>query len=160
VKKWVNEQEYRQVRNLRQIVISDIHGCAVELDQLLLKTKAQPEEVIFLGDYVDSGPDSIEVLDRVMEWCSQGATALLGNHEELFLQWLEDTENILYYGGRNGGMATINSFLRQLGMDQVAISQLLSDIRKEKQIRNIIQERFHDQISFIKSLPLYKKIQN
>ncbi|MGM0901911.1 MAG: metallophosphoesterase [Bacillota bacterium] len=142
---------------MRQIVISDIHGCAVELDQLLIKTKAQPEEVIFLGDYVDSGPDSIEVLDRVKEWCSQGASALLGNHEELFLQWLEEKENILYYGGRNGGMATINSCLHRLGMDQVAISQLLSDVRKEYQVRNIIQDRFHEQISFIESLPLYKK---
>ncbi|WP_404331629.1 metallophosphoesterase [Mesobacillus maritimus] len=145
---------------MRKIAISDIHGCAAELDQLLIKTKAQPEEVIFLGDYVDSGPDSIEVLDMVKEWCRQGATALLGNHDDLFLQWLEEKENILYYGGRNGGMATINSCLHRMGMDQVAISQLLSDVRKENQIRKIIQDRFHSQISFIKSLPLFKMDSN
>lgn len=142
---------------LRRIAISDIHGCAAELEQLLKKTKAQPEEVIFLGDYVDSGPDSMEVLDMVQEWCSQGATALLGNHDDLFLHWLEEKENILYYGGRNGGMATINSCLRRLGMGQLGISQLMSDVRKENQIRKSIQDNFKEQISFIQSLPLVKK---
>lgn len=142
---------------MRRIAISDIHGCALELDQLLIKTNARPEEVIFLGDYVDSGPDSIEVLDMVAEWCRQGATALLGNHDDLFLQWLEGKENILYYGGRNGGMATINSCLHRLGEDEVAISQLLSDVFKENQVKKIIQDRFHVHISFLKSLPLYKR---
>jgi serine/threonine protein phosphatase 1 len=148
---------YWQVKKLRQIAISDIHGCAKELDQVLKNTKAHPEEVIFLGDYVDSGPDSIGVLDKVIEWSRQGATALLGNHDDLFLQWLEEKESILYYGGRNGGMATINSCLQRLGMDKVTISQLLSDVRKENQIRKIIKDRFHSQISFIRSLPLFKK---
>jgi len=138
---------------MRKIAISDIHGCSVELDLLLKKTNAQPEEVIFLGDYVDSGPDSIGVLDTVIEWCKQGATALLGNHDDLFLQWLEDKENILYYGGRNGGLATINSCLVRLGMNRVDISQLLSDVIKENQIRKMILERFYSQVSFIKSLP-------
>ncbi|SEM52135.1 serine/threonine protein phosphatase 1 [Mesobacillus persicus] len=142
---------------MRQIAISDIHGCAAELDLLLKKTKAQPEEVIFLGDYVDSGPDSIKVLDMVSEWCSQGATALLGNHDDLFLQWLEEKENLLYYGGRNGGMATINSCLHRLGMDRIGFSELLKDIRKENQIRKVIKERFQSHISFVRSLPLFKK---
>jgi serine/threonine protein phosphatase 1 len=138
---------------MRKIAISDIHGCATELNLLLKKTKALPEEVIFLGDYVDSGPDSIGVLDTVIEWCRQGARALLGNHDDLFLQWLEEKENILYYAGRNGGLATINSCLDCLGMNRVEISQLLSDVIKENQIRKIILDRFYSQVSFIKSLP-------
>jgi serine/threonine protein phosphatase 1 len=142
---------------LRKIVISDIHGCAAELEQLLIKTKAQPEEVIFLGDYVDSGPDSIEVLDKVKEWCSQGACALLGNHDDLFLRWLEEKEIIFYYGGRVGGMATINSCLQRLGMDKVQYSELLYDEKKENQIRTIIQDSFQAEISFLQSLPLYKR---
>nr|WP_242035109.1 metallophosphoesterase [Mesobacillus harenae] len=146
-----------EVRKVRKIVISDIHGCAAELDQLLKKTKSLPEEVIFLGDYVDSGPDSIEVLDMVKDLCRQGATALLGNHDDLFLQWLEEKENILYYGGRNGGVATINSCLQRLGIERIEFSQILEDVRKENQIRKLIKDRFHAQICFIKSLPLFKK---
>jgi serine/threonine protein phosphatase 1 len=144
------------VEILRQIVISDIHGCAGELDTLLQKTKARPEEVIFLGDYVDSGPDSIQVLDMVSEWCSQGTTALLGNHDDLFLQWLEEKEIIFYYG-RIGGIATINSCLERLGMDRIEYSQLLHDESKENEIRKIIKDRFHAQISFLQSRPLFKK---
>jgi serine/threonine protein phosphatase 1 len=137
-------------------VISDIHGCAKELEQLLKKTEAQPLEVIFLGDYVDSGPDSMEVLEMVMEWCRLGATALLGNHDELFLNWLDDKE-IIYYYGKIGGMATINSCLKRIGMDNIEYSQLLYDISKEEAIRKIIQEHFQVQISFLRSLPLFKK---
>lgn len=142
---------------VRKIVISDIHGCSVELDQLLKKTKAHPEEVIFLGDYVDSGPDSMKVLDIVKDWCRQGSTALLGNHDELFLQWLEGRELLFYYGGRNGGMATINSCLQTIGLERSEFSQLLSDVKKEIQIRKIIQDHLQENISFLKSLPLYKK---
>ncbi|MGX6441824.1 metallophosphoesterase [Neobacillus sp. K501] len=141
---------------MRRIVISDIHGCVKELEQLLQKTKARPEEVVFLGDYVDSGPDSVEVLEIVSELCNQGATALLGNHDELFLKWLDDKE-IIYYYGKIGGVATINSCLKRLGMDEIEYSQLLYDESKEKEIRNKILESFHAQISFLRKLPLYKK---
>ncbi|MFC4798433.1 metallophosphoesterase [Neobacillus sp. GCM10023253] len=144
---------------MRKIVISDIHGCAAELDQLLTKTNAQPEEVLFIGDYVDTGHDSMAVLDRVQEWCSQGATALLGNHDDMFLQWLDEKEIIFYYG-RVGGIATINSCLHRLGMDRVEYSELLNDMKKENDIRNIIQAHFSSQISFLQSLPLFIKEQD
>lgn len=141
---------------MKQIAISDIHGCAKELDQLLHKTKSQPNEVIFLGDYVDTGPDSIEVLDRVKDWCSQGATALLGNHDDLFLRWLEGKE-ILYYYGKTGGIATINSCLNRLGLDRVDYSELLHNEQKETEIRKLIVEQFQEQISFLRSCPLFKR---
>ena len=141
---------------MRKIVISDIHGCLVELDQLLQKTNAKPEEIIFLGDYVDSGPDSVDVVDRVREWCRQGATALLGNHDDLFLRWLDDKEIIFYYG-KIGGVATINSCLEKIGMATIEFSQLLHDSKKENEIRKTIRDSFPEQISFLQSLPLFKK---
>lgn len=141
---------------MKKIVISDIHGCAAELAQLLQKTNARPEEVIFLGDYVDSGPDSLSVLETVREWCIQGAEALLGNHDDLFLQWLEDKEIIFYYG-RVGGIATINSFLHRLGMDRVEYSQLENDEKKENELRKIIKDHYDKQITFLQSRPLFKK---
>ncbi|WP_042458822.1 metallophosphoesterase [Neobacillus dielmonensis] len=144
---------------MRQIVISDIHGCLAELDILLHKTQAKPEEVIFLGDYVDTGPNSLDVLDRVREWCSQGATALMGNHDHLFLQWLEDKEIIFYYGNI-GGIATINSCLQRLGIERVEYSQLLNNQQKEQEVRKIIQENFRDQINFLQSRPLFQRDSN
>ena len=141
---------------MRKIVISDIHGCVAELNGLLKKTSAQPEEVIFLGDYVDTGSESVAVVDTVRKWCNQGATALLGNHDDLFIQWLEEKEDIFYYG-RVGGIATINSCLQGIGMDQVEYSHLLNDVKKEKEIRKIILDTYQDQISFLQSLPLFKQ---
>ncbi|WP_077211948.1 metallophosphoesterase [Bacillus dakarensis] len=141
---------------MRKVVISDIHGCAEELKHLLQKINAQPKEVLFLGDYVDKGPDSIDVLEMVREWCSQGAEALLGNHDELLIQWLEDKEDIFYYG-RIGGVWTINSFLKRLGMDKVWYDDLLKNKDKENEIRKIIKDHYQEQIDFIKSRPLFKR---
>lgn len=144
---------------MRKIAISDIHGCIAELDLLLQKTKAQPFEMIFLGDYVDTGPNSIDVLDRVREWCSQGAIALLGNHDDQFLRWLEGKE-LIYFYGKTGGIATINSFLERLGLDRVAYPELLHDEKKENDIRKMIQDQFQSQISFLQSCPLFKQDSN
>ncbi|MCM3765540.1 metallophosphoesterase [Neobacillus niacini] len=119
---------------MRKIAISDIHGCAAELDRLLEKTKAVAGEIIFLGDYVDTGPNSLDVAERVGEWCSQGATALLGNHDDLFLRWLEGKE-IIYFYGKTGGIATINSFLDRIEFERVEYTQLLHDENKENDIR-------------------------
>lgn len=144
------------MKKLRRIVISDIHGCVAELNQLLQKTNAKPGEVIFLGDYVDTGPDSVAVVDTVKEWCNQGAIALLGNHDDLFLQWLEEKEDIFYYG-RVGGIATINSCLQGIGMERVEYSHLLNDGKKENEIRKIILDIYQEQISFLQSLLLFNK---
>jgi serine/threonine protein phosphatase 1 len=144
---------------MRRIAVSDIHGCAAELNLLLDKTKAQPGEVIFLGDYVDTGPNSIGVLDTVSEWCRQGATALLGNHDDSFLRWLEGKE-IIYYYGKTGGIATINSFLARLGVGTVDLAQLQHDEKKENDCRKMIQEHFQSYISFLQSCNLFKKESN
>ncbi|WP_066308090.1 metallophosphoesterase [Bacillus sp. FJAT-29814] len=141
---------------MRRIAISDIHGCAAELDKLLEKTKALASEVIFLGDYVDTGSNSLDVVERVSEWCSQGAIALLGNHDDLFLRWLEGKE-IIYFYGKTGGIATINSFLDRIGLEPVEYTQLLHDENKENDIRKKIQDHFQPQISFLQSCPLFKQ---
>lgn len=93
--------------------IGDIHGCANELRQLLNQLPQDPDAtIVFLGDYVDRGPDSSEVIDTILE-LSQRCTVvpLMGNHEEMFLGFLRDPESqeaamfIL-----NGGSATLASY--------------------------------------------------
>lgn len=69
------------------------------------------DKIIFLGDYIDRGPDSKKVIDYIMDLQLQGRNiiALKGNHEELFLksQQSEDEMNIWI---RNGGKLTLDSF--------------------------------------------------
>jgi len=51
----------------RTIAIGDIHGCSRALDALLSAIEPRPEDVIVtLGDYVNRGPDSKGVLERLI----------------------------------------------------------------------------------------------
>lgn len=47
--------------------IGDIHGCFEKLEQLFkIITLEEDDEIIFLGDYIDRGPDSKEVIDFII----------------------------------------------------------------------------------------------
>jgi serine/threonine protein phosphatase 1 len=62
------------------LVIGDIHGCFVELEELLEKAGLSPEDtVIALGDIVDRGPETPQVLDFFRH--QPDTFSLMGNHE-------------------------------------------------------------------------------
>lgn len=69
-------------------VFGDIHGRLDLLDAALdaIATRADSTRLIFLGDYVDRGPESKGVVERVMALEQSGyADALIGNHEEMMI---------------------------------------------------------------------------
>jgi serine/threonine protein phosphatase 1 len=69
--------------------IGDIHGYSASLEAILHKIKEfQTKKVIFLGDYIDRGPNPKEVLDLVMSYQGDKIT-LLGDHEMLLLNSIE-----------------------------------------------------------------------
>lgn len=73
---------------MRLLAIGDIHGCLLQLNDLLNLVKPTAEDqVILLGDYVDRGPDSRGVLDRILELNKSGMNliCLRGNHEIMML---------------------------------------------------------------------------
>lgn len=74
--------------NQRRWVIPDIHGYLETLKSLLAQIRPSKEDhLIFLGDYIDRGPDSKGVIDEIISLQEKGhrVTALMGNHEEFFL---------------------------------------------------------------------------
>ncbi|MBF0279273.1 MAG: metallophosphoesterase [SAR324 cluster bacterium] len=77
------------MKNQRVIFIGDVHGCFEELQTLLSKLNFIPGEdrLIFVGDLVNKGPFSLEVLELVF---SLHAEVVIGNHERGFLQYLAD----------------------------------------------------------------------
>lgn len=82
----------------KQWVISDIHGCLFTL-RSLIETKIKPtgdDELIFLGDYIDRGPESKGVIDYILNLGNQGikTTCLRGNHEEYILSAYEAEKNL------------------------------------------------------------------
>lgn len=97
--------------------IGDIHGCYRELMALykkLLTAGLQPDKevVVFIGDYMDRGPDSKKVVLQLMKWHKEYPhwVFLYGNHEDIFKNWLEGKQNyqedskwscFMYNGGRD-----------------------------------------------------------
>ncbi len=79
----------------RVYAIGDIHGCAQELEALLHHLKKSSgltteDLVVFIGDYIDRGPDSKGVIDLILELRASfpNLVCLKGNHEDMFLDFL------------------------------------------------------------------------
>lgn len=93
--------------------IGDIHGQLTKLNGLLEALPLRPDdELVFLGDYVDRGPDSRGVIQRLIELDrSRYCVFLRGNHEDMFLDFLNgckgyDRDMWMI----NGGMVTLRSY--------------------------------------------------
>ena len=97
----------------RSFVIPDIHGCARTFHALLHNViKLQPEDTLYLlGDYIDRGPRSKELLDAIIQLRRKGYSIhpLRGNHEQMLLQ-SQDSVYALSLWLANGGHATLDSF--------------------------------------------------
>ena len=92
------------------IAIGDVHGCALTLDALIRSLDIGADDhLVFVGDYIDRGPDSKGVIDRLFALREKHTcTFLRGNHEELMLGYLDDGEYDLW--AINGGVATLESY--------------------------------------------------
>jgi serine/threonine protein phosphatase 1 len=101
--------------------IGDIHGCLRPLRRLLRACEAhaggRTARYVFLGDYVDRGPDSRDVIELLMQ-TQQAAPAdvvcLMGNHEQMAVMAQDDPRAMplwLY----NSGAATQRSYWRSGG---------------------------------------------
>jgi serine/threonine protein phosphatase 1 len=98
----------------RTLVISDIHG-EIELFERLLANvnyNSSQDQLILLGDYVDRGPNSKKVLEKVIELKSDGALVLKGNHEDMMIKALTTDEERSWKNwiNRNGGRKTLESY--------------------------------------------------
>ncbi len=117
--------------NTRTYAIGDIHGCLTPLKELMVKTAADLDNnigqdskvrLIFLGDYIDRGPDSKGVIDYLIDLKNKNIQIheteplyeyifLKGNHEELF-------ENKCDTWVINGGFQTAISY----GWDGISLN--------------------------------------
>ncbi|HTP65299.1 MAG TPA: metallophosphoesterase [Geobacteraceae bacterium] len=97
----------------RSFVIADIHGCARTFRRLLHENiLLRKEDAVFLlGDTIDRGPASREVIDEIRSLQDEGYTirSVRGNHEEMLLRSCRD-RNYFYLWMLNGGHETLRSF--------------------------------------------------
>jgi serine/threonine protein phosphatase 1 len=96
---------------MRTLVIGDIHGGLRALHQIMERANVTPKDtLIFLGDYVDGWSQSPQVIDYLIELkITQNCIFILGNHDELLLDWLTNTkDNPLWY--KHGGESTVLAY--------------------------------------------------
>ena len=116
---------------MARYVIGDIHGCADEVRRLIDELPlAQGDRVVFLGDYIDRGPDSRSVVSFLLSLERDLAgiefVFLKGNHEDMLLSYLglsgQHGDMFLV----NGGKATLASY--GVGPGNLAARHVLSVI--------------------------------
>jgi len=141
------------MKNKKTYIIGDVHG---EYDTLVALVKKLPKDskLIFVGDLVDRGAKSKEVIKFVRENNHQ---CCLGNHEELMIQYgtsfIKTYPNppaigFLHMWLNNGGKQALQSY---------DIIEILNGKVETKENQEGF-EQFKDDIEWLKTLPLYIKI--
>jgi serine/threonine protein phosphatase 1 len=124
----------------RLFAISDIHGCFTTFYELVVKVidLKKTDTLILLGDYIDRGDQSREVIDFITDLLKKGfdVTPLAGNHEQMLIDTYNDSGELPLWL-MNSGMSTLSSFG-------------LQDIRE-------MDKKY---IGFFNSLGYYKAVEN
>ena len=104
----------------RIFAVGDIHGCLDKLVSLMdiIDVDLKKETLVFMGDYIDRGPHSKEVVDYLIDLARGGnrVVFLKGNHELMLQNYLsgKDKLSFLY----NGGEATLGSYMKGGGLNE------------------------------------------
>lgn len=96
----------------RYIAITDIHGEYDKLESVLSKIETRKDDIfVFMGDYIDRGSKSKEVIDRIIELGqTHKCVYLIGSHEYAYLHARKGDEYYKYLFWNYGGTATVKSY--------------------------------------------------
>lgn len=118
-------------------VIADVHGQLSSLNLILKRILPlrKQDQLIFLGDYIDRGPDSFGVVKRIIELknlFNEQIILLKGNHEDLLFKSMDIIPCDIRFGQRspyavwmsNGGVECAQSYAKSIGLDPKQISSM------------------------------------
>jgi serine/threonine protein phosphatase 1 len=174
--KSISKKEFlKRQKNLGMIyAMSDIHGCIEELEKKMeLVDLSGNNRIVFLGDYIDYGDSSCQVLQYLWELQKKNGEdkiiVLKGNHEQMFLEWIDDyrnpfpdgTEDLITFNDWlrtdfEYGANTISTFVSEQQMDflnQISRTSSLETISKEAV--QMILSNHTDLIRWIRNMPAY-----
>ncbi|MFT3794440.1 metallophosphoesterase [Flavobacterium sp.] len=130
----------------RTLVIGDIHGGLLALQQVFERAGLSPEDqIIFLGDYADGWSQTPQLIDFLMDFrTKQDCIFMRGNHDELLWQWLNGAdENVLW--NKHGGGVTILAYENISASDRkkhIAFLESLQDYYLDEQNRLFVHAGF------------------
>ena len=109
----------------KTLIIGDVHGCIDELLELMQQlAPSANDHIIFIGDLIDRGPDSIGVLRQVVQWSKHFHVQLvLGNHEEKFLRYLHHINDSSGFEKEMKGIDKFPDLLSGLNDDELLFLQ-------------------------------------
>jgi serine/threonine protein phosphatase 1 len=93
-------------------VVGDVHGDSKRLRELLRRLDTFRGRVVFVGDYVNGGPDSaevVEILADLSENAPERFVFLCGNHDLSLLAYYDDGDFAAFVA--TGGISTLSSYL-------------------------------------------------
>jgi serine/threonine protein phosphatase 1 len=140
----------------RTIVIGDIHGDLKALDRLLerLPKLTSADRIVFLGDYVDRGPDSRGVVERVRQLQKSGpaeVVALRGNHEDKWIECYHNPDLGFLIPRVNGCASTFRSFTKGPSIGE-------NDAQTARELEQMIRVKEwmpREVIEWMETLPLW-----
>jgi serine/threonine protein phosphatase 1 len=135
----------------RVYAIGDIHGCLDQLWALLDVVRKDIGDfggqvhLVFVGDFIDRGPDSAGVIDLLSrgDLPGQHHRFLMGNHEEAMLQVLDDDTESMAGWLRFGGVQTVESY----GISRADVYRL--GLELPAQLRQVVPQ---SHVAFLRSL--------
>jgi serine/threonine protein phosphatase 1 len=109
----------RGAKGYRAYVVGDIHGRLDLVEELLARIHAELQRrpadktlLVFVGDLIDRGPSSAQVVERLRTYRRDGVKPvfLLGNHEEVFLRIFEGDTSLIASWLQFGGLQCLQSY--------------------------------------------------
>lgn len=141
-------EKFREIFSMppRLFAVGDIHGCSEELSAMLthfeeVERLTNDDVVIFIGDYIDRGPDSKGVITALIEFGKKFPSTIFlrGNHEDMLLGFLgfggSQDHPFLYNGGKE--------FLKSYGIG-------LTDVPED-----VVNQLPRDHVVFLINLETY-----
>ena len=139
--------------------IGDIHGCLKHLISLQKKIinipsfKKEDDLLIYLGDYIDRGPQAKDVINQVIKLKKENIKSifLMGNHEQMMIDFLFNKINNLRYWLSLGADQTFRSY-------DIEVAEFIKDgfgDKKIEKLRNVFLNQLTEKhIHFLKNLKL------
>lgn len=137
-------------------IIGDIHGCLDTLKKLLSTLPDwRLKRVAFVGDLIDRGPKSRQVVDFVIDLVEQGyADCALGNHEQMMIDWTGHINDMMWI--RNGGSQCIDSYYEKPNLLDLHGNPESDKYQPGSYLKGILNKKaFEEHKDWFRTLPVY-----